>query len=118
MPRSASATGGSGLRGGQRDHGWPPIPPSPPPTPPACRGANRGVVSPEAARVGGASGVSEAASYRSVRRGACGRPGCAGGPRGALRRQGHDRRAALWLWPSAKAIKIGDDKGDISATPS
>jgi hypothetical protein len=26
--------------------------------------------------------------------------------------------AALWLWPSAKAIKIVDDEGDVSVTPS
>jgi hypothetical protein len=73
---------------------------------------------PEAARVGSAPGVVAAASYSSGPRGVRGRPRSAGG-RGA-RRDGEAMTGAtaLWLWPSAKAIKIGDDDGDVSVTPS
>jgi hypothetical protein len=78
----------------------------------------QGVDSPEAARVRRAPGVAAAASY-------------SGGPHGvrgwlrSTRGRGahHDGEtmtgaAALWLWPSAKAIKIGDDDGDVGVTPS
>jgi hypothetical protein len=64
-----------------------PIPPSPPftsPSPPTSRRADRGVDSPEAARVGRSPGVSAAALIAAGGAGACGRPGCAGG-RGARR---------------------------------
>jgi hypothetical protein len=82
----APPTGGSGLRGERRAHGWPPMPPSPPtsPSPPACRCVDRGVDSPEAARVGRAPGVAAAASYSGGQRGVRGRPRSAWG-RGARR---------------------------------
>jgi hypothetical protein len=62
----------------------PPIPPSPPFTspPPASRRADRGVDSPEAARVGRSPGVSVAALIAAGGAGARGRLGCTGG-RGA-----------------------------------
>jgi hypothetical protein len=64
-----------------------PIPPSPSftsPSPPAGWWADRGVVSPEVARFGRSPGGLGSGSYSSGRRGARGRPGCAGG-RGACR---------------------------------
>jgi hypothetical protein len=57
-----------------------PIPPSSPftsPSPPAGWWADKGVVSPEAARVGRSPGGLGGGSYSSGRRGARGRPGCA-----------------------------------------
>jgi hypothetical protein len=30
---------------------------------------------------------------------------------------GHGRRAALWLWPSAKVVKTGDDDDDVGMIP-
>jgi hypothetical protein len=97
-----------------------PIPPSPPftsPSPPAGWWADRGVISPQAARVRRSPGGLGGGSYRSGRRGARGRPGCAGGARGVPRRQGHDRRASLLLWLSVKVAKVGDDDGDVIAAP-
>jgi hypothetical protein len=97
-----------------------PIPPSPPFTsasPPAHWWADRGVIPHEAARVGRSPGGLGSSSYSSGRRGAHGRPGCTAGARGAPRQRGHDRRAQLLLWPSAKVAKVGDDDGDVITTP-
>jgi hypothetical protein len=88
-----------------------PIPPSPPftsPSPPACRWADRGVDSPEAARVGRSPGVSAVSLIAAGGAGTRGRPGCAGG-RGACR--------ALALAVIQRG-KDGNDEGDVSATPS
>jgi hypothetical protein len=91
------------------------------PSPPASRWAVRGVDSlppPEASRVGRAPGVSAAASYSCGRRGGTWTAGMHWGTRGAPRRQGQGRRAALWLWPSAKVVKKEDDDDDVGVTPA
>jgi hypothetical protein len=72
--------------------------------------------SPGAARVGRAPGVSAAASYSCGRCGGTWTAGMRWGTRGASRRRGHGRRAALWLWPSAKGVKMEDDDDDVGVT--
>jgi hypothetical protein len=92
------------------------IPPSPPFTsssPPAGRRADRGAISPEAARVGEILGGLGGGSYSRERREARGRPGCAGRVATARPRPARP----LLLWPSAKAAKVGDDRSDVIAAP-
>jgi hypothetical protein len=96
-----------------------PIPPSPPftsPSPPAGRWADRGVISPEAAWVGGSPGVSAAAL---IAVGGAGNVDGRDAPGGAGYAATARPRLAcpLLLWPSAKAARVGDDDGDVIPGP-